>query len=105
MRRLVTFSLAAVIFAGWAGLAAAALPIAISGTHSRSEIKSTCAKAGADYYSNLDGYGCIKNDCDGKGGTCGVVCENNGKCTGSVPIVKGAPPLGGIKGILKPKSR
>jgi hypothetical protein len=103
MRRLVTFSLAAVIFAGWAGLASA-LPIAISGTHDRAKIKSVCANAGGDYYSNLDGYGCINNNCTG--GPCAVVCENNGKCTGSVPqTVKGAPRLPGIEGILKPKAR
>lgn len=57
----------------------------IGGTHGRNEIKQTCAASGGNYYSNLDGYGCFKENCDGKGGLCGVVCKNDGKCEGSTP--------------------
>ena len=97
-------SLAAFLFLGCISASSAA-NVAINGTHGRSEIKSTCASSGGNYYSNLDGYGCMRENCDGNGGLCGVVCKNDGKCEGSTPSIKGMPKPRGLKGILKPKTR
>ncbi len=96
--------MAAAMATAFAG-SAAALPISISGTHDRGEIKSTCEKTGGGWFSNLDGYGCINPNCDGKGGACAVKCENDGKCTGTVPQIKGVPAPRSLDGILKQKSR
>jgi hypothetical protein len=104
MRILIRLTMAAALAAAFAG-SAAALQISISGTHGRSEIKSTCAKSGGDYFSNLDGYGCVNPNCDGNGRTCAVKCENDGKCTGAVPLTKGVPAPRSLDGILKQKSR
>ncbi|MFZ1772579.1 MAG: hypothetical protein WAT78_01320 [Rhizobiaceae bacterium] len=80
-----TFSRVTALAVIFVAAATAALAAPIGGKHGRSEIKSTCGASGGSYYSNLDGYGCIKNNCDGKGNLCGVVCKNNGKCEGSTP--------------------
>jgi hypothetical protein len=54
--------------------------VKISGTHSKSEIKSTCAANGGSYGSASNGeYWCNK---DGGGS---VACKK-GKCTASVPL-------------------
>lgn len=103
MRILLRISLAAVIAASTSN--SLAFATAIGGTHGRAEIKSTCASSGGNYYSNLDGYGCMKENCDGKGGLCGVVCKNDGKCEGSTPSITSVPAPKGLKGILNPKTR
>ena len=104
MHLFAKLSLAAFFLAGCISAASAA-NVSINGTHGRSEIKSTCASSGGNYYSNLDGYGCIRENCDGNGGLCGVICKNDGKCEGSTPSIKGTKPPRSLKGILKPKTR
>lgn len=104
MRILIRIAMAAVMVAAFAGRADAR-QISINGTHGREEIKSTCAKNGGNYYSNLDGYGCVTKNCDGQGNICAVNCQNGGKCTGSVPKIEGLPTPGNIDGILKQKTR
>lgn len=100
MRILIRIFLAVAIVV--AAGSSSAFATAIGGTHGREEIKSTCAKNGGRYYSNLDGYGCMKENCDGKGGLCGVVCKNDGKCEGSTPAIKRAPSSRGLNGYLTP---
>lgn len=58
-----------------------ATKVSISGTHGKTEIKSTCKRIGGTYYSKSTGdYGCISKE----HGT-SVKCGADGKCTGSVP--------------------
>lgn len=58
----------------------------ISGTHGRNEIKNTCEAVGGSYWRNLDTYGCLKTNCDGKGNSCSVTCKQDGKCEGHSPV-------------------
>jgi len=73
--------------------------VPISGTHSRGEIKSTCAKEGGSYSEvGLDStYGCSKQ-CSG--GTCRVACDKSGKCVGDIP--RFLPPSRSLGAILGP---
>jgi hypothetical protein len=68
------FALASVLFAQTAD----ARRVSIGGTHSASEIKATCAKAGGEYIEQGSTYGCETD----KGTS--VYC-NDGKCHGYVP--------------------
>jgi hypothetical protein len=65
---------------------------------SESSLKQSCEAAGGSSWSTGGGYGCTKDNCDGKGGTCGVQCGKSG-CTGVTPIrsPKGAT-VGGVLG-------
>ncbi len=83
MRYILAIALAA-SFGFSTGLAFAETR-SISGTHGKNEIKSTCADSGGSFYSNLDGYGCVKQNCDGKNGTCTVGCDSSGNCLGQTP--------------------
>lgn len=59
------------------------------GKHSQAAVGSACTKAGGTSWGlGLNGqtYGCSKNNCDGKGGTCTVVCNTaTNECSGSTP--------------------
>ncbi len=66
----------------------------ISGNHSIGEIAGTCKKSGGALWSMSDGYGCLKGNCDGKGGECNVKCDNSGKCTGTTPTIQTGKQLG-----------
>ena len=58
-----------------------------------------CGAVGGNFWSDGNGYGCDKPDCDNKGGICFVVCEAGGGCEGSTPLT-GNPRLT-IYGILQ----
>jgi hypothetical protein len=76
------------ILAGIALIAGAAYArtVAISGTHSQTEIKATCDSVGGSYVENANVYGCVKTNCDGKGNDCKVACQKtNGTCKGDTP--------------------
>ncbi len=63
--------------ASWAGM------VSISGTHTKDEIKATCASVGGEVIESPNGnYGCF-NDCGDH--VCSVVCEKNGSCVGHCP--------------------
>lgn len=66
----------------------------ISGNHSIGDIARTCQKSGGAMWSASDGYGCLKGNCDGKGGECNVKCTNDGKCTGTTPTIQTGKQLG-----------
>jgi hypothetical protein len=60
----------------------------LQGKHSMTEIANACSKAGGAVWGMSDGsYGCLKGNCDGKGGDCSVTCKENGKCTGTTPQI------------------
>lgn len=54
---------------------------------SKDSLAGSCEAAGGTSIGfSGGGYGCTKNDCDGKGGTCAVHCNKSG-CYGHTPIV------------------
>jgi hypothetical protein len=57
------------------------------GKRTVSQIRSACSAAGGAFgvHSDGAGYGCKNENCDGKGGQCGVSCDNNNNCTGWTP--------------------
>jgi hypothetical protein len=59
----------------------------IKGNHSIGEIARTCQKSGGALWSDSSGYGCLKGNCDGKGGECNVECNQSGKCNGKTPTI------------------
>lgn len=62
------------------------------GKHEPEAVIAACAKAGGEPYAG-QGYGCVKENCDGKGGTCTVACDSStGGCTGHTPGRIVAPP-------------
>jgi hypothetical protein len=50
-------------------------------------LRATCSSVGGTFGVHPDGggYGCVKANCDGKGGKCQVQCDNNNNCTGTSP--------------------
>jgi hypothetical protein len=68
-------------------LAEEALAAKISLTATVSQVRMACSKAGGSFSAHMDGggYGCVKANCDGKGGNCQVQCDNNNNCTGTTP--------------------
>jgi hypothetical protein len=55
---------------------------------SASQLQSACDKAGGTFGSDADmggdHYGCVKRNCDGKGGDCIITCGHDG-CAGTTP--------------------
>jgi hypothetical protein len=49
------------------------------------QVRSACAKAGGNFANSDGGYGCVKANCNGQGGTCSVQCNNAGQCLGTTP--------------------
>lgn len=79
------------LFAGLvAGPAFADVIRPMQASPSQAQLKSACDAAGGTFGTDAEagfdtgGYGCTKNNCDGKGGKCVVSCEG-GKCHGSTP--------------------
>ena len=62
------------------GTPAAAEPM--NSTPTPAQLESACGKNGGSYWGNLVTYGCTKKNCDGKGGTCQVICKHGGSCKG-----------------------
>jgi len=55
------------------------------GVHEPEAVIAACAKVGGVPWSGK-GYGCTKENCDGKGGTCTGSCDSDtGGCTGHTP--------------------
>jgi len=98
MRKFVFLSIIAIAALALACAQAFARSVRISGTHSASEIKGACDKAGGTFTQDSGGYGCTTN-CTASYG-CTVGCTNKGKCTGDVPL-RGRP-SGTLGGILHP---
>lgn len=65
------------------------------------ELEKACKAVGGTFWSDLNGYSCLKANCDGKGHNCVVACPaGGGACTGHVPKTRKAP--NGLKGVLAP---
>ena len=96
MRKLFVFITALTTLLFLAGVAWAG-QVAISGTHSKDEIKSTCASVGGQFLEGSGGsYMCV-NDC-GNGSTCDVSCNKDGKCVGDCPACGRRAPLPVLSG-------
>lgn len=67
---------------------------------SRDALEAACREVGGTFWSDLNGYSCIKANCDGKGGNCVVFCSIKGKCEGRVPKTRKAQ--SSARGILNP---
>jgi hypothetical protein len=58
----------------------------LKGFFTRADVNKACKAAGGVPSGNNDVYGCIKDNCDGKGGYCGVQCDKSaGECKGTTP--------------------
>jgi hypothetical protein len=79
MKRLLMFSMAALVGFAICADAALAKRVTIGGTHSRAELKAKCAAAQGGIFLNEKGggYSCYA--------TGSVTCDAKGKCTGKVP--------------------
>lgn len=57
------------------------------------DLRSACSSAGGTFsvHSDGGGYGCETKNCDGKGGTCTIACDNNNNCHGSTPAITVKP--------------
>jgi hypothetical protein len=74
------------------------------GSHSASEVKKACDAAGGDFGIQDKGsrFGCTKNNCDGKGGKCGVYCSKGGnECQGITPAKRTPGQKWTLNGVLK----
>ena len=74
------------------------------GSHSASTVKKACDAAGGDFGIQDKGssFGCTKNNCDGKGGKCGVYCYKGGnECYGITPAKRTPGQKLTLDGILK----
>jgi hypothetical protein len=51
------------------------------------ELQKTCTDIGGSFTKSPDnqGYACTTDNCDGNGGQCHVVCDNDQNCVGSTP--------------------
>ena len=49
------------------------------------ELQAACGGGEFSWSDDGDGYTCIKKNCDGKGGTCTVSCDQSANCQGSTP--------------------
>jgi hypothetical protein len=79
----------------------------LMGVHSQVDVARDCIAAGG--YTTGDGgqtsYGCVKDNCDGKGGQCSVTCLDPLTCHASTPSrLTGSPSLPTVllNGRLKP---
>src|SRR5690348_4584842 len=52
------------------------------------EVANACSKTGGSLDGNPDGYSCVKKNCDGKGGECGIYCTRQGNCVGHTPGIR-----------------
>ena len=92
--RNLSFVIATVLTAGLAAGTAQAEKHALQGKHGLTDVAGACAKAGGVLFQITGLYGCIKSNCDGKGGECKVECTDSSHCTGTTPgIVSGKPGL------------
>lgn len=93
MRKLIMLIVAAVGVAFLADAQAATFE-QIKGKVSKERLAGACSAAGGDFNSNSSGYSCETKNCNGKGGTCGVYCDNSQQCTGTTPGIHTAPGVG-----------
>jgi hypothetical protein len=63
------------------------------GKHSYGDISAACTRAGGNMWSFSRYYGCTKENCDGKDGTCAVTCDaETNECLGMTPGRTAPPP-------------
>ncbi len=81
-------SIALAIFAMLATLQTAeARKVVLATKTSLNQLKAICDSMGGSFWSNANGYSCVKSNCDGKGNSCTVFCDADGNCEGYVPKI------------------
>lgn len=100
MKQVLFLALAAVSLLATVELAQAR-KVSVSRKVSPAELQAICAAQGGTFWSNNDGYSCVKTNCDGKGHNCAVVCNMDAVCEGFVPV-KVPPKSNDFKGIFNP---
>lgn len=78
----------------------------LNGKFSETDVAGACADADGEFFpSSPPGqgdYSCIKQNCDGKGGYCGVECNKGKECTGATPSLEAGPRSNPLQ-ILRPQ--
>jgi hypothetical protein len=72
---------------------------------SETDVAGACADVDGEFFPSSAGggsYSCIKQNCDGKGGYCGVECNNKGECEGTTPSLEAGPRSNPLQ-ILRPQ--
>jgi len=91
MRSLMTFVIAVICLVC---VADAQTKFKLKGKYSETDIAGACADVDGEFIpGSSDGgdYSCIKQNCDGKGGYCGVECNKEKECTGTTPSLEAGP--------------
>ncbi len=101
MKRILVLTLSAISMIATLEIAQAR-KVGISRKVSPAQLQSICAASGGVFWSNDNGYSCVKANCDGKGGNCAVVCNMEAQCEGFVPV-KVPPRSNDLNGIFNPK--
>lgn len=105
MRRLIVFAIAMICLAS---VAEAQNKFKLIGNFSETDVAGACADADGEFFpSSPPGqgdYSCIKQNCDGKGGYCGVECNKGKECTGTTPSLEAGPRNSPLQ-ILRPQLR
>jgi hypothetical protein len=100
MKRMILIAISSISLIATAELANAR-KVGISRKVSPAELESICAAQGGTFWSNNNGYSCVKANCDGKGHSCAVVCDMSANCEGIVPV-KVPPGRKDLQGIFNP---
>ena len=100
MKRMILIAFAAIAVMG-SLQTAEARKITLSSKTTLSQLKAICDSMGGSFWSNDNGYSCVRSNCDGKGNTCSVACDADGNCVGFVPK-KIPPQTKDLRGILNP---
>jgi len=79
----------------------------LNGKFSETDVAGSCADVGGEFFpSSPPGqgdYSCIKQNCDGKGGYCGVECNKEKECTGTTPSLEAGARSNPLQ-ILRPQA-
>ena len=100
MKRMYLVAISAIMLVAGSQIADAR-KIAIGQKTTLNQLQAICAAVGGSFWSNNNGYSCVKSNCDGKGNSCSVVCDENGNCEGYIPV-KIPPQSKDLRGILNP---
>jgi len=77
----------------------------LNGKFSETDVAGACADANGEFFPSARGggnYSCVKENCDGKGGYCGVECNQKKECTGTTPNLETGPRSNPLQ-ILRPQ--
>ncbi|MDC7786802.1 hypothetical protein PQJ75_19900 [Rhodoplanes sp. TEM] len=101
--------LALAILAATLAMGGVAAAKKINLTATVTQVRIACSKVGGQFGVHMDGggYGCVKENCNGKGGKCIIACDNNNNCVGTYPgrAVAGNPVVGVLNDTRAPAGK